>query len=78
VHFVTEGMDEGPVIAQSVVPILPGDSAETLATRLLAVEHRTYPLALKLVAEGRVQMLADGSVKRDGVVVDAGASLISA
>jgi phosphoribosylglycinamide formyltransferase 1 len=78
VHFVTEGMDEGPVIAQSVVPILPGDSAETLATRLLAVEHRTYPLALKLVAEGRVQMLADGSVKRDGAVVDAGASLISA
>jgi phosphoribosylglycinamide formyltransferase 1 len=78
VHFVTEGMDEGPVIAQSVVPILPEDTAETLAARLLAVEHRTYPLALKLVAEGRVQMLTDGSVRRDGAVVDAGASLISA
>ncbi|HEV7435078.1 MAG TPA: phosphoribosylglycinamide formyltransferase [Pseudorhizobium sp.] len=56
VHFVTEGMDEGPIIAQAAVPVLVGDTAETLAARLLTVEHQLYPLALKLVAEGRVQV----------------------
>lgn len=56
VHFVTEGMDEGPAVVQAAVPILPDDSAGTLAARVLAVEHRSYPLALRLVAEGRVRM----------------------
>lgn len=46
VHLVTEGMDEGPVLAQAEVPILAGDTAETLAVRVLAVEHRLYPEAL--------------------------------
>lgn len=56
VHFVTEGMDEGPIIAQAAVPVLAQDTAETLAARLLTVEHQLYPLALKLVAEGKVRM----------------------
>ena len=57
VHFVTEGMDEGPVIVQMTVPVEAGDTAETLAARVLTVEHRAYPLALKLLAEGRVAMV---------------------
>lgn len=54
VHFVTQGMDEGPVIAQASVPILPGDTAETLAARTLVAEHRLYPEALRLLASGQV------------------------
>lgn len=77
VHFVTEGMDEGPVVAQAVVPVLPGDTSETLAARVLTVEHQTYPLALKLVAEGRVRMAANGSVERDSSPTDPRAQLIS-
>ena len=57
VHFVTEGMDEGPVIVQMTVPVEAGDTAETLAARVLTVEHKAYPLALKLLAEGRVAMV---------------------
>ncbi|MBA4797366.1 MAG: phosphoribosylglycinamide formyltransferase [Rhizobiales bacterium] len=77
VHFVTEGMDEGPVIAQSVVPVLIDDTAETLAARVLTVEHHTYALALKLVASGSVTMRADGSVERRASETDADARLIS-
>jgi phosphoribosylglycinamide formyltransferase-1 len=57
VHFVTEGMDEGPIIGQAVVPILNGDTADTLATRVLTVEHQLYPAALRLFAEGKVKMV---------------------
>jgi phosphoribosylglycinamide formyltransferase 1 len=78
VHFVTEGMDEGPVIAQSVVPILIDDTAETLAARVLTVEHQTYAAALKLVASGSVTMRADGSIERLASGTDASARLISA
>ncbi|WP_105385783.1 phosphoribosylglycinamide formyltransferase [Neorhizobium alkalisoli] len=56
VHFVTEGMDEGPILAQAAVPVLAGDTAETLAARVLTVEHKLYPLSLKLLAEGKVRM----------------------
>ncbi len=56
VHFVTEGMDEGPIIAQAAVPVLAQDTAETLAARILTVEHQLYPLALKLVVEDKVRM----------------------
>ena len=52
VHFVSEEMDAGPIIAQGVVPVLPQDTEETLSVRILAMEHRLYPLALKLVAGG--------------------------
>nr|WP_316653482.1 phosphoribosylglycinamide formyltransferase [uncultured Gellertiella sp.] len=50
VHIVTEGMDEGPVIAQSVVPILNGDTADTLAARVLVAEHKLYAQALAKIA----------------------------
>jgi phosphoribosylglycinamide formyltransferase 1 len=56
VHFVTLGVDEGPVIAQASVPVLPGDTAVTLASRVLAAEHALYPAALRLVAEGKASM----------------------
>jgi phosphoribosylglycinamide formyltransferase 1 len=52
VHFVTLGVDEGPIIAQAKVPVLPGDTAETLASRVLVAEHQLYPAALRLVADG--------------------------
>lgn len=51
VHLVTEGMDEGPILAQAEVPVLAGDTAESLAERVLAVEHRLYPQALADFAE---------------------------
>ena len=56
VHFVVPEMDAGPTILQAAVPVHDDDTAETLAARVLAVEHRIYPLALRLVAEGRVRI----------------------
>lgn len=56
VHFVVPEMDSGPIVAQGAVPVHDGDTEATLAARVLAVEHRIYPLALKLVAEGRVRV----------------------
>ena len=52
VHFVTPGLDEGPTILQARIPVLPGDTAETLAARVQVEEHRIYPEALALVARG--------------------------
>jgi phosphoribosylglycinamide formyltransferase-1 len=54
VHFVRAEMDCGPIVAQAAVPVLGGDTAESLAARVLAVEHRLYPHALRLVASGTV------------------------
>ena len=54
IHYVSAGMDEGPIIAQAAVPVLSGDTAETLGARVLAAEHRAYPAALALVAAGKV------------------------
>jgi phosphoribosylglycinamide formyltransferase-1 len=56
VHFVAADLDSGPIIAQAAVPVLPGDTVETLAARVLEEEHRIYPEALKLLAEGHVQL----------------------
>jgi phosphoribosylglycinamide formyltransferase 1 len=56
VHFVVPEMDSGPVIVQGAVMVKPGDTEETLAMRVLEVEHRIYPLALKLLAEGRIRI----------------------
>jgi formyltetrahydrofolate-dependent phosphoribosylglycinamide formyltransferase len=50
VHWVTEGMDEGPILAQAAVPVLPDDTADSLAARVLIQEHRLYPLALCMAA----------------------------
>ena len=54
VHFVAPEMDSGSTIIQAHVPVMPGDLPETLAARVLEVEHKIYPQALRLVAEGRV------------------------
>ncbi len=56
VHFVSVGMDEGPVILQRAVPVLGGDTEASLAARVLEVEHQIYPQALRLVAEGRARL----------------------
>ena len=54
VHFVVPEMDAGPIIAQAAVPVLAGDTPETLAARVLRVEHEIYPAALRALAEGQV------------------------
>lgn len=56
VHFVDEGMDTGPIILQAVVPVLPDDTPETLAERILEQEHILYPKAIKLFAEGKLEI----------------------
>lgn len=67
VHFVTPEMDDGPIIAQAAVPVMLGDDEAKLATRVLKAEHHLYPLALRLVAEGKATM-------RDGRAVFSGFS----
>jgi phosphoribosylglycinamide formyltransferase-1 len=59
VHFVVPEVDSGPIIAQAAVPVLDGDTPETLAERVLAAELRLYPLALALVAGGKVSITGD-------------------
>lgn len=66
VHFVTEGMDEGPVILQAKVPVLPGDTTDDLAARVLVEEHKSYPQALRLVAEGKVRMDGGQTLREEG------------
>ena len=61
VHFVTPALDHGPIIVQAAVPVVDGDDAARLAARVLAQEHRVYPLAVRWFAEGRLH-LADGKV----------------
>ncbi len=60
VHFVTEGMDEGPIIEQEAVRVERDDTPDTLAARVLAAEHRIYPESLALLARGGVRMSGDG------------------
>jgi phosphoribosylglycinamide formyltransferase-1 len=74
VHFVRTAVDDGPIIVQAAVPVLPGDDAERLAARVLAAEHRAYPLALRLIAEGRVRV-SDGRVDIRGVTTSGNAIL---
>lgn len=56
VHFVRPEMDSGPIIAQAAVPVLSGDTEESLAARILVEEHRLYPHAVRLWAEGRLHL----------------------
>ncbi len=56
VHFVDTGMDTGPIIIQAVVPVFPDDTGDTLAARILRQEHRIYPEAVRLFAEGRLEV----------------------
>ena len=62
VHFVRSDVDTGPIIAQAAVPVLPADTADSLAARILEQEHILYPMALRLVAEGRVRVEGDRAV----------------
>jgi phosphoribosylglycinamide formyltransferase-1 len=57
VHFVNEECDEGPIIIQAVVPVFPDDTGETLGARILEQEHRIYPRAIQLYAEGRLKVV---------------------
>lgn len=75
VHFVVAEMDAGPIIAQGAVAVRPGETEASLAARVLVVEHAIYPLALKLVAEGRIRVV-DGRCLIDGVPVPDAASLV--
>lgn len=56
VHLVTPELDDGPILVQAAVPVLADDTADTLAARVLEQEHRAYPLALRLMTEGRVRV----------------------
>jgi phosphoribosylglycinamide formyltransferase 1 len=75
VHFVVPEMDSGPIIAQAAVNVRPGEIEAKLAARVLEVEHQIYPLALKLLAEGRLHV-ENGHCLIDGVPVPDTASLI--
>ena len=75
VHFVVPEMDAGPIIAQGAVAVRADDNEQSLAARVLAVEHQIYPLALKIVAEGRVRIV-DGRCLIDGMPVPDTASLV--
>ena len=71
VHFVRPDVDTGPIIAQAAVPVLPGDTPDSLAARILEQEHLIYPMALRLLAEGRVR------VEGGRAVVDAPTATVS-
>jgi phosphoribosylglycinamide formyltransferase-1 len=76
VHVVTPTLDAGPIIAQAAVPVMPDDTEDTLAGRVLAQEHRLYPQVLRWFAQGRIEFGGDGRVHvRDAGV--AGDSLLA-
>ena len=66
VHFVRPELDDGPIVMQAAVPVLPDDTAASLAARVLAQEHRIYPAALRMVAEGAVAVEGERVVYRKG------------
>ena len=65
VHFVTDRVDHGPIIAQAAIPVLSDDTEAALAQRVLAQEHRLYPMALRWLAEGRIEIV-DGVARVSG------------
>lgn len=76
VHFVTNELDKGPIVAQAAVPVLADDTAETLAGRVLVQEHALYPLAVRWFAEGKLELTPDGKVRFTGPT-DTDCALIS-
>ncbi|RZL10220.1 MAG: phosphoribosylglycinamide formyltransferase [Rubrivivax sp.] len=62
VHFVTPELDHGPIVAQAVVPVLPGDTAQALSDRVLVQEHQLYPQAVRWLVEGKLVIDAQGRV----------------
>jgi len=71
VHFVVPDMDSGPIVAQGAVPVQEGDTEDVLASRVIKVEHRIYPLALRLLAEGRLRVENGRCLVRGGASPDA-------
>jgi len=68
IHFVTADLDHGPIVAQGAVPVHPDDDEDSLAARVLAVEHRLLPAAIRAFCEGRL-VIAQGRVRvKDGMV----------
>ncbi|MDO8606804.1 MAG: phosphoribosylglycinamide formyltransferase [Phaeospirillum sp.] len=65
VHLVTADLDDGPILVQDAVPVLAADTEDTLAARVLEREHKAYPLALRLLAEGRVTVEGNRALIRD-------------
>ena len=77
VHIVTNDLDAGPILAQATVPILPGDTVDSLSARILVEEHRLYPTVLQWFSEGRVDVNAAGGeadVRADGQAREPGPS----
>lgn len=73
VHFVRAEMDNGPIIGQAAVPVLSGDTPDTLAARVLAAEHKLYPACVKLVASGKARVRGDivkTDAKVDGLLIN--------
>jgi phosphoribosylglycinamide formyltransferase-1 len=66
VHFVTPELDHGPIVMQSVVPVLPGDDEHRLAARVLATEHVIYPLAVRWFVEGKLRVENGLVIQTDG------------
>lgn len=82
VHFVRADVDAGPIIAQAAVPVHPGDDEARLSARILAAEHRLYPLAVRLLAEGRLVVVGDsvtaaGAAPPDAVLFNPAEALAS-
>lgn len=71
VHFVRVEMDTGPIIVQAAVPVADDDTSDSLAARVLTQEHRAYPLAVRLIAEGRVTVEGNRVLVRGAAVPDA-------
>jgi len=62
VHFVTPDLDHGPIIIQAAVPVMSGDTGQTLAARVLREEHRIYPQALRWLCTGQIELTKQGKV----------------
>ncbi len=75
VHFVSAEMDAGPIIGQAAVPVLPGDTLESLSERILEQEHRLYPQCLRLIVDGRARI--SGAVVQYDAQVEGAGSLIN-
>ncbi len=75
VHFVSAEVDNGPIIGQAAVPVLPGDNEEKLAARILEQEHRLYPACLRLLIDGKARhtggaVVYDDSVRAEGSLIN--------
>jgi len=77
VHFVRAEMDEGPIVAQAAVPVLPGDDAEALGARVLRAEHSLYPWAVRLVASGAARVEGESIVYAPDVPQPEGVTLFA-